>query len=228
MKVYITEEELSKERTANEFIQWIDDKSKWFDQQEGGTKAVRLKIGLCKQLAEEAYALNKLLKNQHDTANKTYQCVIRSQNYDVIIRDKSGKIESLSKLEITQAHEGEVEHHRMILLEEKGSVSAAGKIKKTGTKKTGLELEDNHLAFKHEDLLKYNLKLIKEAFDKKKSKPYGEDTSLLIMFKDDVTFRDDNDIQRLHDFVEVEICRKNTKFQNIYLVSWSGEIYIHC
>lgn len=116
----------------------------------------------------------------------------------------------------------------MILLQEKGFVSASGEIKKSGTKKTGLILEDNNMALNLDDLLKENLKLIKNAFDKKIVKTYDADTSLLIMFKNVVTFDEDHVIEQLREFVEKEICSQNDKFENIYLVSWSGEICIIC
>lgn len=47
MTIYVTKEELSKERTKNEFIEWIDNKFNEIGLTEEGKQAVRFKKGLC-------------------------------------------------------------------------------------------------------------------------------------------------------------------------------------
>ena len=224
MKKYITKEEFQIKRTRPEFIEWVDEKFEEIGKTKEGKKAVRFQTGLLSEFVSEAYALRKLLPYIGDDVS-TYECIIGNQNYDVLVE----KVNSQSKkLEITQAHEGEVEHLRMLLLEEKGHVSASGDIIKKGTTKTGLILEDNHVAHNLEDLLNQNFDLIKEVFDKKIKKNYDSNTSLLIMFKDVDMFDEGDELEKLKRFVEEEICKKNDKFEKVHLVSWSGRTYVKC
>jgi len=228
MKKYITKEEFQIKRTKPEFIEWVDNKFVEIGRTKEGKKAVRFQTGILSEFVSEAYALRQLLPYIDDDVS-TYECIIGNQNYDVLI-DRHDKDCSNDKIEITEAHEGEVEHHRMILLEEKGHVSASGEIKKSGTKKTGLELEDVSMAHNLNDLLQQNLELISDAFKKKNEKPYDENTSLLIMFKD-YMFRDEEHfgyVERLKEFIESEICTKNDKFKDIYVLGWSGKILVKC
>lgn len=228
MEQYITKEEFQVKRTKAEFINWVNKKFEEIGKTDEGKSAVRFRKGLLQELVCEAYALSLLLPYLEDDLS-TYECIIGNQNYDILIEKDIDGFKN-EKLEITEAHEGEIEHHRMILLTEKGHVSTFGGIKKSGTKRTGMTLEeDEPTAHSLKDLFQKDIELIKNAFNKKLKKSYDENTSLLIMCRDTTFWDDDLDlITRLENFIETEICAKNDKFKEIYVLGWSGKILVKC
>ena len=136
---YVTEEELTRERTPSELLSWVEDKIASFDNE--GVRALRLRIGLMKPLVEEVYPMAVYAcKKYGKTDLVKIRPAIGSQNYDAIVTDNSRSPASVGYLEVTQAHEGEERHLRNVYLNEHGFVPGHGPIKKAGTKKTGMSI----------------------------------------------------------------------------------------
>jgi hypothetical protein len=221
----VTEEELSKERSSSELIKWIQNKFAEIAEIEGGKDAVRMRKGRCKELVEEVYPLSIFASKKYGEVDDVYfKPVIGSQNYDAIVRSKDENY----KLEITLAHEGELEFLRRFMLKERGYAPASGQIKKTGTKNTGRKLELELVAKNVDDHLREQIDLIRDALGRKLKKDYDLGTSLLIMFEDVVSFDEEEERKVLYSTVEQELGPLSNMhgFSKLYLTSWSKRIFI--
>ncbi len=183
---FITEEELTKERTPKEIIDFYNAKIYEISKQEDGTSTLRMKKGNCKKLIEELRPLRDLAELKYSDRNDIkLQLIIGEQNYDALITDYRYSPPSKSKLEITLAHEGEQEHLRTLHLEEHGyaPLPLTGTIKKKGTKNKNegkrTETVSNRVGSYQKEINRLK-KLIGEAFKKKSQKKYESNTSLLV------------------------------------------------
>jgi hypothetical protein len=148
-----------------------------------------MRKGLCKQLVEEVYPLSIFACLRFNVSqNITLQPIIGNQKYDALITDHLYNPPQTSKLEITQAHEGESEYLRRLILQEQGWAPVSGQIEKSGTKNTGIKLITNSVAKRLDDLLNEQIALIRDALYRNLNKEYENDTALLIMFEDVVSF----------------------------------------
>lgn len=225
--VFVTQTELTAERAPGELTDWVAWKFREIAQRAGGKEAVRMRQGLCKQLVEEVYPLSIFACLRFGVSeNVTLQPIIGNQNYDALVIDHSSSPPRTSKLEITQAHEGEPEYLRRLMLQEQRWAPASGQIEKSGTKNTGIKLTTNLVAKRVEDLLNEQIVLIRDALDRKLSKKYESDTSLLIMFEDVVAFDEEDQRQELYRVVRDELGPKAEPFVALYLASWSKRIFL--
>ena len=116
---FVTEAELGAERSPNELTDWVARKFQEIAHRDGGKEAVRMRKGFCKQLVEEVYPLSIFASLRFSDANNVkFRPVIGNQKYDALITDYSVSPPRQSKLEITQAHEGETEFLRRLMLQE--------------------------------------------------------------------------------------------------------------
>jgi len=225
-KVFVTEEELIVERTPQDLIDWVEKKIQKIIQQEGGKEALRMREGLCKDFIEEVYPLRILTGFQFNDRNDVkLRPVIGNQNYDVLITDYAFSPPRTSKLEITQAHEGENQFLRRLMLQQQGWSPLTGSIKKTGTKNTGIKVEGEIVARDVQDSLNNQIKLINQALHRKLQKDYESNTSLLIMFEDTIAYRVADAKEVLQSFIQDEWTRI-TKFSTLYLAGWSQHIFL--
>ena len=228
-KDFIVKCEMTIERTSQELIDWVEQKSLDISKQKFGTEALRMRKGFCKQFIEEIYPLSILARLEFPSRNDvTFKPIIGSQNYDALIiyNLPSPKIES--KIEITQAHEGQDNHSRRFMIQNYGSAPLNGQINKIGTRKTEIEL--GGLAKKVivrdvQDSVNDQIKLIGEALDRKLKKSYERDTSLLIIFDDLITSLEEDAEKQLRDFINAQ-SRIKEKFSTLYLVGWQKLIYL--
>jgi len=225
MSELVTVEELSKVRSSAELIQWVGAKFDEIAKVEGGKDAVRMREGRCKELVEEVYPLSIFAMKKYGEVNDVlFTPVIGNQNYDAVVKSKDENY----KLEITLAHEGEMEFLRRLMLKEKGYAPASGQIKKTGTKNTGIKVEEELAAKNVDDWLNEQIGLIREALGRKLKKDYEAGTSLLIMFEDVVSFDEEEERNALYEVVEKELGPQSNKhgFNKLYLASWSKRLFI--
>jgi hypothetical protein len=204
-KILVTEDELTVERTSDELFAWVQKKIQEIERIEGGKEAARMRKGYCKQLVEEIFPLSIFAKHVYSgKSHITFRPVIGNQNYDVLITDRSVSPPNISRLEITQAHEGEAEFLRRLLLQDQGWAPASGAIEKSGTKNTGIKLKASIEALDFEDVVADQVRLVTEAFERKLNRTFEQSTSLLIMFEDVYIFDDDRAIEKLRKLVEEE------------------------
>jgi hypothetical protein len=223
----VTKDELTVERTPDELIAWIQQKFQEIERIEGGKKAARMRKGYCKQLVEEILPLSIFATHVYSgKSHITFRPVIGNQNYDVLITDRSVSPPNISRLEITQAHEGEAGFLRRLLLQDQGWAPASGAIEKTGTKNTGIKLKASMDARDFEDIVAELVCLVTEAFERKLNRIYEQGTALLIMFDDVYVFDNDRAVEILRAHVYEDLGPRAVGFTAIYLAGWSKRIFI--
>jgi hypothetical protein len=221
----LTPEELQEPRTASDFLPWVQRRIEEIGAAKGGKRAIRFRHGLVKPLVEEALPLG-IFASKHFAGSEhiTLQLVLGNQNYDAIVQDERDQSGSLTYIEVTQAHEGENEHLRMMVLEEKGHVNPIGVVRKDGTKVTGIQVVVENEAINHGTVLESEFRKIEEAIRRKQQKSYPPGTALLVMFDDYISMQHDDDVIRLRDRVQ-PLLSDLSAFVWLAVVGWSGRIF---
>ena len=117
--VELTEEQLQKERSAAEFLPWVEGLLQTLGASPEGKTTVRFRRGLAKRLVEEALPLGILALHHYCSSEEVrLRLVLGNQNHDAVIDDQRANPSPFSFVEVTQAHAGEEEHLRMLALEE--------------------------------------------------------------------------------------------------------------
>lgn len=224
---FITREELETPRKASEIRSWVENKIEEIGATKEGEHAVRFRVGLLKELIEEALPLgifcDKYFNNSEEVII-THN--IGNQNHDATIDDRRDNKTTLEYLEITQAHEGEDAHLRILKLEEEGHVNSLGAVTKKGTKHTGITIEVENEAVEHSVTFNNEAQRIEDAADRKSGKEYPDNTGLIIICNDYIAFRDESDANNLSEFIQNEVLPKLGKFSKIFVIGWSSKTYL--
>ena len=183
-------------------------------------------MGLAKQLVEEIYPLAIFAYKKYGEKKKVYiKPVIGNQNYDAILTDDSHSPPLVKYVEVTQSHEGETEYLRAFYLQKHGYVPLTGKIKKGGSKKSGLRISAELEAVPVIENANNELQRIVDAIERKESKRYPNNTCLVISFDDGYMFRRALDITEIDTRVKNKILGHNFCFDEIYLVGRKKGIF---
>jgi hypothetical protein len=224
---FVTKEELEMPRSAAQLLAWAEEKISSIGTTDSGKKAIRFRKGLCKTLVEEALPLGIFCAHYFKASRcVTINHIVGNQNYDAIVTDKRLRKSPITYLEVTQAHEGQNEHLRMIKLERKGSVNVLGRVKKRGTKHTGITVEIENEAKSHNDVVAAEKDRIAKAVERKAHNSYPKGTGLIIVFDDHIAFRDSEDKEDLKQFAKKNLQSKLTNFCLAALVGWSKQTYV--
>jgi hypothetical protein len=219
----ISIEELTEKRTPSELLSWVKRKIEKIGSTDEGVKALRLREGLAKQLMEEVYPLALFgFRKFGSTDQILMQPIIGDQSYDAVVTDLRNKPASQSYVEITQSHEGESDYLRSLVLQRQGYVFPYSPVHKTGTKKTEIQVSIPAEAFEVGEIARKELKKIVDAAKRKVGKDYPINTSLIIVFKDDFSFRRAIDDANLDAFVKKYILKLDLRFSALYLVGWQS------
>ena len=186
-----------------------------------GERALRLREGLAKQLMEEVYPLAIFgWRKFGNTDQILMQPIIGNQSYDAVITDLRSKPYYQSYVEITQSHEGESDYLRRLVLQEQGFVFGHDPVIKTGTKKTGRQVSIPPKVVNRNEVARNELGKIVDAAKRKAAKDYPINTSLVIVFNDDLFFQRAIDDANLDTFVKKYILKLGLRFSTLYLVGW--------
>lgn len=222
----ISQAELESPRSAKAYLPWVEAKLQELAETDEGKSAVRFRRGLAKPLIEEALPL-AIFATKHYRGSRcvTIQHRIGSQNFDAEVVDRRIRKSPFKYIEITQAHEGENEHYRMIALERDGHVNVLGTVTKTGTKHTGITVEVTNEARSHACVLSQELTRIEKAIDRKLRKPYAEGTALVVAFDDYIAIQSGKDMDTLRKFVSEVLISRIVNFRWLALVGWGKRNY---
>ncbi len=224
---FITKEELETPRAASEVRSWVDSKIQEIGSSDEGKHAVRFKEGLLKELTEEALPLGIFCELYFDNSKDIMVThIIGNQNYDATIDDNRDIKTDLEFLEITQAHEGEDAHLRMLKLEEAGHVNILGAVTKKGTKHTCITIVVENEAVEHSVTFDREAQRISDAAERKSVKQYPDNTGLIIICDDYIAFRDEADTNNLSEFVQSEVLHKLDNFSKVFIIGWSSETFL--
>lgn len=188
--------------------------------------AVRLRLGIIKQLVEEVYPLAiYAFKKFGETTFVHITPVIGNQNYDARLIDESYSPAFISYVEVTQAHEGESEYLRAVLLNKNGYVPGTGAIRKEGTRKKGLKVSAHIEAVLVSEVAEHELQKIVDAIGRKEGKGYLDNTNLIVEFDDGYMFRRAIDGKTIDRFMHEKIVDRDLHFNEIYLVGKFKEVF---
>ena len=223
----VTKAELEIPRYADQFLPWVENKLDYLHTIKKGKRIIRFRQGFAKELIEEALPIGIFcLHHFKSSPDIKIQHIIGNQKYDAIVTDLGENKSPISFLEVTQAHEGENEHLRMLALERDGHVSAIGTVRKTGTKHTGITVYVSNEAKRHSELLNNELDKIKEAAERKSDKVYSNGTALLIVFDDSIVGRTAEDSNAIAVFVKDNILQYLINFRWVALIGWSKSAFL--
>lgn len=224
--VELTEEQLQKERSAAEFLPWVEGLLQTLGSSPKGKSAVRFRQGLAKQLVEEALPLGIFALHHYCSSEEvSIRLVLGNQNYDAVIDDQRSNPSPFSFIEVTQAHAGEEEHLRMIALEEDGHVNVLGTVRKSGKKTTGIHVEVEQVSESHHVVLSRELERIEAAVRRKAGKEYPEGTALLVVFDDYIAINDSADLDILRERLE-RMLPDLVQFNWLSVVGWSERTFL--
>jgi hypothetical protein len=219
----LTSEELQAPRTVAQFLPWVERRMEMEDvvYKETGNRDERL----AKKLKEEALPLGIFASHHFGSSDDVIiALVLGNQSYDATIKDYREQKAPFSFIEVTQAHEGENEHLRMLALEREGHVSLLGTVHKSGTKNTGIHVEVEAEALSRSEMLKQELDRVEEAILRKTEKSYPPDTALLVVFED-MSIEDECDLETLHSRIQPLLPRLRN-FRWLAVVGWSKRTFL--
>lgn len=223
----INKQEIEKPRNASKIAPWVDAKLRELATTAEGKHAVRFREGLAKPLVEEALPLGIFCEKYFNGSRcVVIHHVLGNQNFDAKVRDKRIRKSQIEYLEITQAHEGENAHLRMVHLEQKGHANILGAVFKSGTKKTGIKVEIEEEAIEHDIVVDREIRRIHEAAVRKSHKQYPVNTGLVIVCDDYVAFSDENDIEKLRNFAIDNLLKDLSNFRMVFIVGWSSNLFL--
>jgi len=214
-------EELTRKRTPSELLSWVNWKREQIASTEEGERALILHEGLMKQFEEEVYPLALFGQRKYgDTNEILMQPIIGNQGYDAAITDLRSEPARESYVEITQAHEGENDYLFRLVLSRQGITFGHSRPVKAGTKKTGLRVSIPPQVVSPSEVATKELKKIVDAAKRKTAKDCPINTSLIIVFEDDLLFRKTVDDRYLEAFVKKNISKLDLRFSMLYLIGW--------
>lgn len=219
---------LEAPRTARAYLPWVEAKIQQLGETADGRLAIRFRRGRFeKKLVEEALPL-AIFASKHYRSSRcvTIKHRIGNQKFDAEIIDRRIRRSPFRYVEVTQAHEGENEHYRMIALERNGHVSALGAVTKSGTKRKGITVEVENEAKSHEAVHRAELERIAAAVCRKSKKDYKGDVALVVAFDDSIAFDSDEDLNSLKEFASRNLLGCAGAFRWLALVGWGKRRYL--
>ena len=224
---HISRADLESPRSAKEYLAWVETTIRRLGGTDEGKSAIRLRCGLAKTLVEEALPL-AIFSRKHYKASRcvTIQHRVGNQNFDAEVIDRRIRKSPFKYLEVTQAHDGENEHYRMIALERDGHVNALGAVKKSGTKHTGITVDVANEARSHTCLHAEELKRIEAAICRKLTKKYPDETALIVAFDDYIAIHSDEDLDSLRNFASQSLLSKIANFRWLAFVGWGKQGFL--
>jgi len=227
VKQYITAEEICVKRSPADFSAWVQAKIHEIALQPEGKSAIRLRKGLCKVLVEELYAMSIWaghVFSKHDPV--LLEPVLGNQNYDALVTDLSGSPPVIRRLETTQAHGGEEDYLRNLMLDRAGWAWASAKLEKKGTKKAGIHINVKQVLTAYNEHLSRAIQLIRKAITRKSKNHYLDNTDLLVMFEDNFIVREFPIIDSLNMLFDEKITKMTLPFSRVYFTGWSKQTFL--
>jgi hypothetical protein len=176
---------LEQPHTAREYLPWVKALAAAARSEPDGLRQIRLRIGLAKNLMEEALPIGLFATHFFgDSEDVVLALRVGSQGYDATVKDTRHSRSGIEYLEVTMASQGEIDYLRMLALNDTGSASGLGRVTKSGTRKTGLSVKVEAEAVSQQEVLAMERRVISDAIARKAGNTYPENTALIIAFDD--------------------------------------------
>jgi hypothetical protein len=204
------------ERTPQELILWVEEKSKLFGRSEHGKSYARARTGLARNFIDHIYPLSRLAKHLFaGRLDVVCKPSIDDHDFNAIVvdyRDRPLKVHKLKFVHAIHAYEAYLQR---VYLAEEGFLSAVSRLMTSNAH--GSDEPVNNIAW-----LNKSLELIAQTVASETGKRYGRDTSLVVVFDDYAAFRSHDDLAALERFVSSEILPMQLSFSKLFLLGWSG------
>lgn len=183
-----------EQHSAADYLGWIRSLVAQVKKEPDGLARIRLRIGLAKELMNEAFPIGLLAATFFGASDQVHLALkVGNQPYDATVSDLRPDGTAIQYIEVTVAGEGEGDYLRMLTLQERGHVSGLGRVTKSGTKKTGLNISIESAMVSQAEVLDRERNRIADAIERKLTKSYPPNTLLLVAFDDTMAFdRPDN------------------------------------
>ena len=228
-----TEDELTEDRTPLAFSAWLrrnlDDI--YYSGEDGIRTSILYTEGphrlIMKRLYEEALPLAILGENKFgDSDQVSLRLVLDDPTHDAVVTDRRANTAVVSRIEITQSHEGEDSYWRRLDRLETGRSFPYVPVPASGKKKgqaPAMPAQANPV----EERVRRELQRIIDAAKRKEQKDYPADRSLLIFFDDWTPFHTVMDGEKLDEFVFQHLMTPTlrSRFTTLYLVGMWRDVF---
>lgn len=194
---------LEQPHSAADYLDWVKSLiARTKAEDPDGLRKILLRVGLAKELMEEALPIGHFAANYFESSNQVNIALkVGSQGYDAVVSDCRDPPSGLEYLEVTLASEGEADYLRMFVLHETGQVSGLGRVTKTGTRKTRRDVTVEHECVSQADVIAKERRIFAEAVERKLAKSYPANTALIIGFDDTMSFDRSDNIANILDML---------------------------
>lgn len=222
----LTREVLEEVHTAAEYLQWARALIALVREEQDGIERIRLRIGLAKELMNEAFPLGLLASKYFAESDEVrIQLKIGNQTHDAIVSDTRARVSPVKFVEATLASEGEDDYLRMRVLHEQGHVSGLGRVTKSGTQRTGLKIQVEPQAVSQAEVLQRERTCVVQALERKLGKSYPANTLLLVGFNDEMAHDRPDNIANLESAVSAYLPRLKA-FHSVAIVGLSQGLFM--
>ena len=217
---------LQEVHNAAEYLSWVKDLIAKVKLEPDGHKRIRLRIGLAKELINEAFPIG-LFAEKYFEGNNRVEISLRigNQNFDAEVFDRQRQPSSVRYIEVTNAGDGEDDYLRMRKLHNCGEVSGFGKVTKAGTMKTKLEIHVEREMASQAHVLQCERDRVSKAIERKLGKQYPPDTLLLLAFDDTMAFDRQDNIAGLEAVLDEYLLRLDA-FHSVAIVGVQRGLYL--
>lgn len=223
---FLTPAILEEAHTAADYLQWAQSLITQVKAEPDGLSRIRLRIGLVKELMNEAFPIALLAAKYFDKSPQvSISLKIGSQSFDAVVSDKRSEGSSVQYIEVTMAYEGEDDYLRMLTLHKVGEVSGLGTVTKHGTKKTKLAINVENEMVSQAEILRRERDCISQAIERKLGISYPPNTLLLIGFDDTMSFNRNDNIRNLEAILS-DYSPKLMAFHSVVIVGVQKDLFI--
>jgi hypothetical protein len=218
---------LEETHTAADYLDWVRELIAQIKLEPDGLERIRLRIGLAKELMNEAFPIGLLAARYFERSERvSLSLKVGSQNFDAEVVDNRNQGSAVRYIEVTNADDGEDDYLRMRVLHERGEVSGLGSVTKTGTRRTGLTINVAREMVSQADVLQQERNRLSRAIERKLGKPYPPNTLLLLAFEDTMAFDRRENIASLES-VLTEYLPRLQAFHSVAIVGLQQGSFLH-
>ena len=218
VELLLTDDDLSKERTAQELVQWFEDRLSMINSCPAASRPALLHQRPFKKFYEEMYSfahfVRHLYEGRQDVTCELTPTITDRQDYDAVVRDHSIAPPTTTYVQLTTTTFDRDESRRMQYFLKHGWVPAWGRINAANE----AELE----VLSQEEKLQQTCQDIQKVVQRKSRFSYGADYALIVSFDDFMWFGTEDDRAALRSFVNDRLERWRLNVATLYVLGISG------
>jgi hypothetical protein len=221
----LSEAEMEVPRSPIDLRAWCASKIEEIGSTTEGKNAIRMGRGLCKPLVEEVYPLAVWASSEERVSEQALiSPCIGSQSFDARVNDPNHEPQEYF-VEVTQAHMGQVEHFRMLHLEQHGwAPGPLSELVREGGR--GGRILPGRVVGNLRGHIERTRELIRSAINGKLEKDYQEPIALIVAFEDFILKNDPDVSEILKEDLKNIVGERSSPFFCFFLVGMSGHLRV--